>query len=582
MNSTYKILFFIFLVIIMTFFISGYKNPDIRHYRIAELQAIRINDPFSITVTPTATITTHELTPVLPNNQEMKAETTPNNFILSSIGDLNNKSLLIKTRGFIDDPHVFCYAFFNPYLEGNRQRITAYDGIRNDFSIYIRDTQKYRIESDVKEYKSEVFIGEMPIELEPGRMVSIPSVSPDAIIHQYHTSPRVTLEFYKDGCDNYYVSSNYAGRIYLIYTTSTSNNYYRLDVPSHLTLADIPSNIQPEVPENVRQIAISFSRNLGIENERNLRRIITVLIQYFSSFGCGTIPSYTEEPNNYLAIAKSRQGACRERSYAFFVTAISLGVPTRHIENECHAFVEVFIPGEGWKAINLGGCGSYTLLNKENKEPYDFPNSSLLTETPNVLETTSIIPTPTTNGTPLPTSVTSPPTEIIPTTTLPDIDTDEDEGHISPTDWGFSLFWPILLFLAIICLLFVLYQKGVIGIMSMIHRSKDKEQSIGASLDPRQFIFITYQEMLNLLGQIGFHKNLSETPYEFAKKVIIDDMNDSEVLNITQHFVVARYSERTVTEEDRSIVQRLMKSLMKKIEKMRSIWQKIRNTRLLG
>ena len=51
-----------------------------------------------------------------------------------------------------------------------------------------------------------------------------------------------------------------------------------------------------------------------------------------------------------------RKGVCRHRAYAFLVTAQSLGIPTRLVENEAHAWVEVH-DGTLWRRIDLGGAG---------------------------------------------------------------------------------------------------------------------------------------------------------------------------------------------------------------------------------
>jgi hypothetical protein len=51
----------------------------------------------------------------------------------------------------------------------------------------------------------------------------------------------------------------------------------------------------------------------------------------------------------------SKKGVCRHRAFAFLVTAQSLGIPTRVITNEAHAWVEVF-DSRLWRRIDLGGA----------------------------------------------------------------------------------------------------------------------------------------------------------------------------------------------------------------------------------
>ena len=64
------------------------------------------------------------------------------------------------------------------------------------------------------------------------------------------------------------------------------------------------------------------------------------MVAYFRSFE----PS-DDFPNDhgdiYLDLALSRKGVCRHRAFAFLVTALNIGVPTRFVANEAHAWVEV-------------------------------------------------------------------------------------------------------------------------------------------------------------------------------------------------------------------------------------------------
>ena len=62
----------------------------------------------------------------------------------------------------------------------------------------------------------------------------------------------------------------------------------------------------------------------------------------------------------YLDLALSQKGVCRHRAFAFLVTALSLGIPTRMVVNEAHAWVEVLDPGVApplWRRVDLGGAG---------------------------------------------------------------------------------------------------------------------------------------------------------------------------------------------------------------------------------
>jgi hypothetical protein len=47
---------------------------------------------------------------------------------------------------------------------------------------------------------------------------------------------------------------------------------------------------------------------------------------------------------------------CRHRTYAFVITAQALGIPSRFVQNEAHAWAELKLPALGWLRLDLGGA----------------------------------------------------------------------------------------------------------------------------------------------------------------------------------------------------------------------------------
>jgi transglutaminase superfamily protein len=58
----------------------------------------------------------------------------------------------------------------------------------------------------------------------------------------------------------------------------------------------------------------------------------------------------------YRDLCDSQAGVCRHRAFAFMITANAIGIPTRYVQNEAHAFVEVWFPERAWQRIDLGGA----------------------------------------------------------------------------------------------------------------------------------------------------------------------------------------------------------------------------------
>ena len=305
------------------------------------------------------------------------------------------------------DGNVTIYEIFDPVL-GTVKRWTSLDGLLYDdqasnptdmYTMYNYDSDKYEIFPTGSEDYTNIFEGWiwMGITISTTEYTKIPSVSPDADVIDYDpNSTDITIRFFKDGADNYYVQGNENTVIDLKYRMGTNGSYFNRPISEDLTIDDIPEEvIRPinganQVKENVKEFLQYRHDNGTIANEplywlwpenqdpeTNLALIINNLTWYFSAFieGDGDVPD-TEEPwDAYQTICINGIGACRHRSFGFFVTALALGAPTRYVSNEAHAFVEVYIPEDNetvsashWKRINLGGTGSSNTLDRPDEE----------------------------------------------------------------------------------------------------------------------------------------------------------------------------------------------------------------------
>jgi len=305
------------------------------------------------------------------------------------------------------DGNVTIYEIFDPVL-GTLKRWSSLDALyydsanNNPYTMYNYDTTKTEIVPTNYEGYSQIFEGWiwMGITVTTTSYTMIPSVSPDADIIDYDPNATgVELSFFKDGADNYYVQANQDAVIDLKYRMGTNGSYFNRPIPNDLTLDDLPEeSIRPitgesEVKENVREFLQYRHDNGTIANEplywlwpdngtpeTNLALIINNLTWYFSAFieGDGDVPDPEPPWDIYQSICINGIGACRHRSFGFFVTALALGAPTRYVSNEAHAFVEVYVPEDNetfsashWKRINLGGTGSSNTLERPDDEEGD-------------------------------------------------------------------------------------------------------------------------------------------------------------------------------------------------------------------
>jgi transglutaminase-like putative cysteine protease len=207
------------------------------------------------------------------------------------------------------------------------------------------------------------FWGSVLVELKPGKDVALPSVAPDMRILSYEVKPRVALRFSKDGADNFYVrsdESSASGTYRLVFLADADAGYFAPSLPPHAyrvrdVKAKAPLEILPSIPDRVlRQAEKTLRDNLRIDRDEDLAIAFNKLVGYFRSFQAGEIKSHSG--STYRDLCDSRTGVCRHRSFAFMITANALGIPTRFVENEAHAFVEVWFPERGWQRIDLGGA----------------------------------------------------------------------------------------------------------------------------------------------------------------------------------------------------------------------------------
>ncbi|MCK4613218.1 MAG: transglutaminase domain-containing protein, partial [Thermoplasmata archaeon] len=266
------------------------------------------------------------------------------------------------------DSEVTLINVFEPPL-GSLKRWQSLDGLSSEYLVYLRNDSKTElmVSSGDHDY---IFYGALNVSLEADIYFRIPNPSPDAVLLDYYFMDQ-SLRFFKDPADNYHVLSDTGGEGTLYFTFGTNGDYFSLSIPENLTTSDEPAFLLPAISSNVNASVDWFLDNaddIGVRNlkgEDRLQPIVTNLTTYFSSFseGNGDVPDPTGGRDIYQAIAINKIGACRHRSFAFFVTANALGVPTRYIANEAHAFVEVYIPDgpfstSNWHRIDLGGTGS--------------------------------------------------------------------------------------------------------------------------------------------------------------------------------------------------------------------------------
>lgn len=252
---------------------------------------------------------------------------------------------------------------FNPTVIPFK-RMSAMDAVKDDYTLYTASgagRTELRV-GGTQTVDRDLFWGSLAIHLETGTEVPIPSVSPDMRILSYEVSPRkVKLSFSKDGADNFYVRSDepgVSGDFRLVFLADAGAGYFGAPVPSGYRVSDLAGmrdapDMQP-LPPRAQSMAERGLRNLGIHRGMPLHDALDKLVYYFRAFEAKKPPTPTGDV--YWDLFVSQAGVCRHRSFAFMITANALGVPTRYVTNEAHAWVEVWLPDIHWMRVDLGGA----------------------------------------------------------------------------------------------------------------------------------------------------------------------------------------------------------------------------------
>jgi transglutaminase-like putative cysteine protease len=244
------------------------------------------------------------------------------------------------------------------------KRLRAYDGVAADYTLTVMDSTLVPIaRGGMVKAGEDAFFGDLTVDVVPGEPVRIPTVGPGARVVRSTTQPPMQLELVRDGAENWFVRGGVRARVRLVLQLAIAREAFGGRFPDSLLgsgrvrSAGVPPNVARSVSEVVRF--------LGLDNERSTRAIVTQMVTYFRGFEASEEAPGGRD-NIYLDLALSRKGVCRHRAYAFVVTALGMGIPSRMVVNEAHAWVEVH-DGTSWRRIDLGGAS--TQLDEDDPGP---------------------------------------------------------------------------------------------------------------------------------------------------------------------------------------------------------------------
>ena len=263
------------------------------------------------------------------------------------------------------------------------KRLAAFDAVDADYALRVSDATLKSVplhETARSDGSEDQFYGDLVVDLRPNELTRIPSVGPGSrVVHARLGvgSQDVDFDLVHDSAANWFLRSRHAVRARLVVELTIPRavfgGAFREPIDNRMPL------LGPRMlPPNIQRDAELVAKQIGVPRDTR-RATIEALVDYFRGFTESSDP-LPKERNVYLALALSRKGVCRHRAYAFMVTALGIGIPTRVVMNEAHAWVEVW-DGPIWKRIDLGGAG--TILDESVEpqaptyappaDPFDWP-----------------------------------------------------------------------------------------------------------------------------------------------------------------------------------------------------------------
>lgn len=246
-----------------------------------------------------------------------------------------------------------------PYADPFTPRVTpfkrarAFDSVNSEGTLRVARPKGIAVARGLPQRGDESFHASFSLQLSAGRAQPIPTPGPGARIVHLRSEPPAALELRRDSADNWSVHAPVSVDTELTLQLSVSRHAFggRLALPSWEELA----LYKPRVPAAVRRQAERVARALGISAKQTPTEVVSRLTEHFRAF----VPA--EEGASgmglalYAELALGGRGVCRHRAYAFTVTALGIGIPVRYVDNEAHAWVEIFT-GTFWQRLDLGGA----------------------------------------------------------------------------------------------------------------------------------------------------------------------------------------------------------------------------------
>jgi hypothetical protein len=260
------------------------------------------------------------------------------------------------------------------------KRLYAYDAVDEKLDLIVanRELHEIAIGGHVAAGDDQ-FFGDLEVEGSSDG-VRLPSVGPDARVLSLVLDPPASARVRADGADNRFLELQAPGPHHLTMHLAIDREVFGSSF-NPATWDDLQSSL-PARPALLFDAAAPVLAKIGVSREQMPAQVTARLVEYFREFVPSDDPIEERGAALYQRIALSQRGVCRHRAFAFVVSALALGLPSRFVHNEAHAWVEVY-DAKIWHRIDLGGAASHVgidqpleLAHVAPPDPFPWPPNS--------------------------------------------------------------------------------------------------------------------------------------------------------------------------------------------------------------
>jgi hypothetical protein len=259
------------------------------------------------------------------------------------------------------------------------KRSIVYDAVNREGELLVRSRELVDVPTLAgPRPNDEHFHASFELDLIANERTPIPSVAPGARLVLVNREPRTPLRIGADSAENWFVTATSSRHVRLTLQIVADRRVFGSSYPD-VSWAALTRALAP-LPPDVKRSALDVARALGIDEAARPARVVAGLVEHFRRFSASERRPTSQGLALYRELALTARGICRHRAYAFMITALGLGVPTRVAMNEAHAWVEVF-DGELWHRIDLGGAADELDMDDrgrprhvEPRDPFSWPD----------------------------------------------------------------------------------------------------------------------------------------------------------------------------------------------------------------